>query len=149
MIVRVYEASALEALLPHRYPFLLVDRAEVTERGRAVVGYKRISSTEWWLEGSAGCAMPFSLVLEALAQTSGVLLPDLLDGAEGGVAYFLGADRVRMRREPRVGDELRMHVTLAQWRRGICRTRGIATVGGHVAMTATLTTVVRGTARDE
>jgi len=146
MAVHVYDAAALEALLPHRYPFLLIDRAEVVEPGRSVVAYKRLSGGDWWLEGKGAVEMPFSLVLEALAQASGTLLPELMDVASGAVAYFMGADRVRIRRRPRVGDTLRFDVALAQWRRGICRTRGLASVNGNVVMTAMLTTVVRSAA---
>jgi len=142
MAARVYDSAALEALLPHRYPFLLIDRAEVIEPGRSVVAYKRLSGGDWWLDGQSGAEMPFSLVLEALAQASGALLPDLMNSAS--VAYFMGADRVRIRRSARLGDTLRFDVELAQWRRGICRTRSVASVNGSVVMTAMLTTVVRG-----
>jgi 3-hydroxymyristoyl/3-hydroxydecanoyl-(acyl carrier protein) dehydratase len=67
-----------------------------------------------------------------------------MDAGSAAVAYFMGADRVRIRRRPRVSDTLRFDVELAQWRRGICRTRGVASVNGDVTMTAMLTTVVRG-----
>ena len=146
MGLRVYDSAALETLLPHRYPFLLIDRAEVIEPGRLVVAYKRLSGGDWWVDGRADPEMPFSLVLEALAQASGVLLPDLMGAPDGAVAYFMGADRVRIRRRPRAGDTLRLDVELAQWRRGICRTRGAARVNEDVVMTATLMTVVRRTA---
>ncbi|HVX41286.1 MAG TPA: hypothetical protein VHB25_17085, partial [Gemmatimonadaceae bacterium] len=59
------------------------------------------------------------------------------------IAYFMGADRVRIRTPARAGDELRLDVTVRQWRRGICRTHGIATVGDSVVLTADLTTIVR------
>lgn len=144
MAVHVYDSAALEALLPHRYPFLLIDRAEVIEPGRSAVAYKRLSGGDWWLDGRDSSAMPFSLMLEALAQASGTLLPDLMDAASGAVAYFLGANRVRIRGNARVGDELRFDITLAQWRRGVCRTHGVASVDGSKVMTAILTTVVRG-----
>jgi 3-hydroxymyristoyl/3-hydroxydecanoyl-(acyl carrier protein) dehydratase len=143
-VVRAYDARALESLLPHRYPFLLVDRIEVIEPGQRVVGSKRLTSTEWWTDAPAPIAMPFPLVLEALAQTGGALISDLPGSTTGVVAYFLGADRVRYRRPVRAGDELRLDVSLRQWRRGVCRTRGVATVDGQVVLTAELTTIVRG-----
>lgn len=140
--LRVYDARALEALLPHRYPFLLVDRVEVIEPGRRVVGTKRLTGGDWWM-GSGAVPMPFPLVLEALAQAGGTLIRDLTQGTSAVIAYFLGADRVRYRRPARAGEELRLEVSLRQWRRGVCRTRGVATVNDAVVLTAELTTIVR------
>ncbi|MDB4900022.1 MAG: fabZ [Gemmatimonadetes bacterium] len=140
----VLETRAVHALLAHRYPFLLVDRIRVVEPGRVVVGTKRVSAGEWWCVGEAPPGeMPFSLVIEALAQTSGALVRDLLDDADGAIAYFMGVQRVRLRALPRAGDELSLELTLRQWRRGICRTRGVATVDGRLVASAELTTVVR------
>ncbi len=148
MSARVYDAVAIQALLPHRYPFLLVDRIEVAEPGRRVVGTKRLTGGEWWMARESWDPIPFTLVLEALAQTSGALIPDLSPPAAGtgAIAYFMGADRIRFRRPGRIGDALRLEVSLRQWRRGVCRTRGVASVEGVVVLTAELTTIVRGTA---
>jgi 3-hydroxyacyl-[acyl-carrier-protein] dehydratase len=87
--------------------------------------------------------MPRMLILEALAQTSGALIRDLGDGASRSIGYFIGADRVRMRRDARPGETLLLDLTLEQWRRGVCRTRGVATVAGEIILTASLTTIVR------
>lgn len=145
----VYDAWSIHSLLPHRYPFLLVDRIEVVKPGERVIGIKRVSGGDCGPGFGHGEAMPFAVVLEALAQTSGALVRDLLAEASGSaaprgaVAYFMGADRVRLRHPPRVGDELTFVVSLRQWRRGICRTRGVASVGDAIVMTADMTTVVR------
>jgi 3-hydroxyacyl-[acyl-carrier-protein] dehydratase len=144
--MHTYDASALQLLLPHRYPFLLVDRIDVVEPGQLVAGFRLLTTTDWWLRAATDPTMPFTLVLEALAQTTGALIPDLTDAASGTVAYFMGADRVRNRRPATTGDELRLDVSLLRWRRGMCRTRGVATVDGAVVMTAELTTMVRSTA---
>lgn len=141
-VTRSYDAAALQRLLPHRYPFLLVDRIDVQQPGQLVCGYRRLTRTDWWL-GGHDTAMPFSLVLEALAQTSGALIPDLADSSPGAVAYFMGADRVRQRHQPVAGDLLQMEVSLLRWRRGLCRTRGVATVDGTLVMSAELATMVR------
>lgn len=148
MHARTYEAADLERLLPHRYPFLLVDRITVEVPGKRVRGTKRLTAGEWWSELHPEQAVPFTLVLEALAQTGGALIPDLgldSDPAVAAVAYFMGADRVRMRRPPRVGDHLELTIDLLQWRRGICRTRGVAVVQstGELVLSAELTTVIR------
>ncbi len=141
------DSAQLLDLLPHRYPFLLVDRIEVVEPGRHVIGHKRVTAGEWWMEGGratpALAAMPHTLVLEALAQVSGALVRDLLDAAEHAIAYFMAADRVRMRRLAVAGDALTLDVTLRSWRRGICRAHGVATVGDGLVLTADLTTIVR------
>ena len=146
IMTRTFDATALLALLPHRYPFLLVDRIDVVHPGRQVVGFRQLTRTDWWLRPGADATMPFSLVLEALAQTSGALIPDLADGAPGAVAYFMGADRVRQRQSARSGDELRLDVSLVRWRRGLCRVKGAATVNSALVLSAELTTMVRGTA---
>ncbi len=143
MAYRTYDARALELLLPHRYPFLLVDRIDVVEPGHHVVGTKRLTSGEWWIDTNAPSPIAHTLVLEALAQTGGALIADLARGMSGAVAYFLVADRVRCRRGAGVGEELRLDVSLYQWRRGVCRTRGTATVEGTVVLTAELTAIVR------
>jgi 3-hydroxymyristoyl/3-hydroxydecanoyl-(acyl carrier protein) dehydratase len=143
--MRTYDAAALQRLLPHRYPFLLVDRVDVRRPGEMVSGYRRLTSTDWWLAGAPARAMPFTLVLEALAQTSGALIPDLADGVDRTVAFFIGADRVRPRGPAMSGDELQLDITLLRWRRGICRARGIAHVEDAIVLTAELSIAVRTT----
>jgi len=141
--------DGIERLLPHRYPFLLVDRIDIVEPGKHVVGIKQLTSGEWWARGSstngyaARAEFPFSLLIEALAQAGGALIRDLSGGVPGAIAYFMGADRVRIRGAARAGDELRFDVRLRQWRRGICRTRAEARADGRIVLTAELTTIVR------
>jgi 3-hydroxyacyl-[acyl-carrier-protein] dehydratase len=147
MTQAILETPELQALLAHRFPFLLVDRVRVLESGRHVVGTRQVSANEWWCDPQVPdtAYMPFGLVIEALAQTTGALLRDLTDDAPGAIAYFMGVNRVRLRRAVRPGDELELAVTLLHWRRGICRARGVATVGGALVASAVLTIVVRGT----
>lgn len=142
----VLEGAALTALLPHRYPFLLVDRIRVMEPGRLAIGTKRITAGEWWCDGGDSAAgIPFSLVVEALAQTTCALLQAAADGTGGAIAYFVAADRVRFRHRAHPGDELQLTVTLRSWRRGVCRTHGAATVDGRLVASASLTTMLRAT----
>lgn len=142
------EGAAIQALLAHCYPFLLVDRIDIVQPGQRVIGTKRITAGEWWNEGgdSQLAVFPFSLVIEAMAQTSGALMRDLTDSAQSAVAYFMGVNRVRFRSAARAGDELTMELTLRQWRRGLCRTHGVATVNQRLVASAELTTIVRGVA---
>lgn len=140
------DAAEVLALLPHRYPFLLVDRLRVVEPGRHAVGLKRVTGGEWF--GAAGpaalAAMPGLLVVEALAQASSAVLVGLLDGAAGAIGYFAAIERVRFREPARAGDTLRLDVTLRSFRRGVARLRGVATVDGRLVADVRFTTIVRG-----
>lgn len=137
------------SLLPHRYPMLLVDRIVETVPGKRAVGIKRVTSGEWASGAPGGTStageMPHLLVVEALAQLTAAILVGLIDGASGAVGYFLGIDHVRFRGAVTPGDELRLEVELVQFRRGMCRTRGVARVGDTVVVRANMTTVVRAT----
>jgi 3-hydroxyacyl-[acyl-carrier-protein] dehydratase len=141
------DALDVLSVLPHRYPFVFVDRLRVIEPGRRAMGLKRVTGTEWF-GGSAlpNGEMPGLLVVEALAQTSAAVLIGLLDGADGAIGYFAAADRVKFRALPRAGDTIVLSVELVWYRRGVARLCGIATVNGELSARATFTTVVRGRA---
>ncbi len=143
-------------LLPHRYPFLLLDRITSVEPGKRATGVKRVTGGEWFFgEASSfaasqtsmlpgGLTMPNSLIVEALAQLSAALLIDPRARAESPlVGYFMGIDRVRYRGVARPGDEIQLGVELLRFRRGILRTRGVAHVDGRRIVRAELTTVLR------
>ena len=133
-------------VLGHRYPFLLVDRLRVVESGRRAQGVKRVTVGDWWSEAedSGMWEMPGTLVVEALAQTSAAVLIGLVNESRGAVGYFASADRVRFRSLPRVGDTLTLTVELVWYRRGVARLRGVASVGGRLAVSANFTTIIRG-----
>jgi 3-hydroxyacyl-[acyl-carrier-protein] dehydratase len=130
-------------LLPHRAPFLLVDRLTRVDPGRRAEGVKRITGDEWCMRGAPGQPFPATLVLEALAQLSAGVMSGLADAPEGAVGYFMGLSHVKIRGEVLVGDTLEMRCTLVQFRRGICRTRGEAFVDGRRVVRAELTTIIR------
>ncbi|HEX6640065.1 MAG TPA: 3-hydroxyacyl-ACP dehydratase FabZ family protein [Thermoanaerobaculia bacterium] len=136
-------------LLPHRFPFLLVDRITGIDPGRRAEGIKRVTGNEWFLgEATLDVApprdigMPNGLVVEALAQLSAAVLIGVVDSASGAVGYFMGLDRVRYRGTVRAGDDLRLAVELRQFRRGVCRLHGDAWVGDRRVVRADLTIVV-------
>ena len=142
-----HDAIDVLSVLPHRYPFLFVDRIRVIEPGRRALGIKRVTGSEWFGESELpNGEMPGLLVVEALAQTSAGVLIGLLDGSAGAIGYFAGADRVKFRTLPRAGDTLVMSVELVWYRRGVARVRGTATVNGRLSTRASFTTVVRGRA---
>jgi len=126
------------SVLPHRYPFLLVDRIlEVTGTSR-IVGLKNVTINEPFFQGHfpGHPIMPGVLIVEAMAQVGGCLMMGTMERPETKVVYFMALDRVRFRRPVRPGDQLRMEVEVLQVRGPTCRLKGVATVEGQVAAEA-------------
>jgi 3-hydroxyacyl-[acyl-carrier-protein] dehydratase len=128
------DADGIQRILPHRYPFLLVDRVvELTPPHRAV-GIKQVTVNEPFFQGHfpGYPVMPGVLIVEAMAQVGGVAV---LSGEEyrDKLALFAGIDNVRFKRQVRPGDTLRLEVELRQIRRGIGMGSGMATVEGELA----------------
>lgn len=133
-------------ILPHRYPFLLLDRVVEVEEGKRVVGYKNVSANEPFFNGHfPGLpVMPGVLQIEALAQTSAILaISDANYDPERQVAYLMSIDGVKFRRPVVPGDRLDLEATLLQSRRGILKVQGRASVDGARACEATITAAVR------
>jgi 3-hydroxyacyl-[acyl-carrier-protein] dehydratase len=122
------------SIIPHRFPFLLVDRIEELEAGKRAVGYKNVSIGEPFFQGHFPDypVMPGVLIVEALAQVGAVAMLSL-DEYRGKIAFFAGLDNVRFKRQVKPGDVLRLEVELGQIRRNIGSGTGIATVNGEVA----------------
>ncbi|HEU5169748.1 MAG TPA: 3-hydroxyacyl-ACP dehydratase FabZ [Gemmatimonadales bacterium] len=118
--------------LPHRYPFLLVDRIVEVEGTTRVVGLKNVTINEPFFQGHfpGHPIMPGVLIVEAMAQVGGCLMLGALERPEAKVVYFMGLDGVRFRRPVRPGDQLRMEVTVLQVRGPTCRMKGVASVDG-------------------
>jgi 3-hydroxyacyl-[acyl-carrier-protein] dehydratase len=149
----VIDATAIQGLIAHRYPFLLVDAITIEVPGKRVVGHKVVTGGEWAsgapAHGAGGVqlgtarGMSGLLVVEALAQTSAALMRDLVAAQPGAVGYFVGMERIRLRTPPQAGDTLRLEVRLASFRRGIARLVGRATVDGRPCAAARFTTILR------
>ncbi|MCK6259176.1 3-hydroxyacyl-ACP dehydratase FabZ [Fictibacillus sp. KIGAM418] len=133
----------IKEIIPHRYPFLLLDTIEELEPGKRAVGKKNITANEEVFNGHFPDynIFPGVLTLEACAQTGAVALLSL-DEYKGKIAMFAGADRVRWKRQVRPGDTLLMEVELLQIRRGIGKGKVTATVDGELAMDAEITFAV-------
>ncbi len=124
-------------MLPHRYPFLLVDRILECDDKARIVGLKNITVNEPYFQGHfpGNPIMPGVLQLEAMAQVGGVLMNTLFKN-DGKVAYFLAVDNARFRRIVRPGDQLRIEVNLLRARLGMSKLHGRITVGDEVASEA-------------
>lgn len=117
--------------IPHRYPFLLVDRAESYLEGKSIVGFKLVTANEPHFTGHfpGNPVMPGVLIVEAVAQTGALLMSKTLDAdIEKTVIFFMGVDKVRFRRPVVPGDVLRMPVEVTYARHGVFRFHGRATV---------------------
>ena len=128
------ESEQIQAIIPHRYPFLLVDRILEVEYGARAVGIKNVSVDEPFFPGHFPGApiMPGVLIVEALAQVGAVAILGMPEHA-GRIAYFAGLDAVRFRRVVRPGDQLSLEVVLDRVRRNIGTGTGTARVGEEVA----------------
>ncbi len=130
-------------LLPHRYPFLLVDRVVEWEPGVRIVGLKNVSINEPFFVGHfpGHPIMPGVLIIEALAQTGGILALKALGGGKK-LAYFAGIDRCRFRRQVLPGDQLLLDVTVTAHKGPVWKMHGEARVGGALAAEADVTATV-------
>jgi UDP-3-O-[3-hydroxymyristoyl] N-acetylglucosamine deacetylase/3-hydroxyacyl-[acyl-carrier-protein] dehydratase len=135
---QVLEISRIMEILPHRYPFLLVDRIIDVEQDRRVVGIKNVTINEPFFQGHfpGHPIMPGVLIVEALAQAACVLLMDKQIDPTKHVAYFMALDNVKFRRPVVPGDQLRLEVTRLQGRGRTWRLKGEAYVEGQLAAEA-------------
>ncbi len=136
----VLDTGQILSVLPHRYPFLLVDRIVELEEGKRVVGIKNVTISEPFFQGHFPDhpVMPGVLIVEAMGQVGGVLLMGLVEDPEANVVYFTGLDNVRFRQPVRPGDQLVCELELVRRRGTHCKMRGVAKVGGSVVAEADL-----------
>jgi UDP-3-O-[3-hydroxymyristoyl] N-acetylglucosamine deacetylase/3-hydroxyacyl-[acyl-carrier-protein] dehydratase len=128
-----WDISAIEQILPHRYPFLLVDRILELD-DRRVVGIKSFTVNEWFFAGHfpGHPIVPAVLIVEAMAQVGGFLLLSRVDEREKKLVYFMAIDNARFRKPVRPGDTVRFELELVRLRRGTCKMRGSAFVNGEL-----------------
>lgn len=123
--------------LPHRYPFLLVDKI-IEQEDKRIVGIKNVTINEPFFQGHfPGLPiMPGVLILEAMAQVSGLHYLRHVDEPEKYVFYFAGLDKVKFRKPVVPGDQLRMEIEVLRSRKNSCKTKGTALVDGELAAEA-------------
>jgi 3-hydroxyacyl-[acyl-carrier-protein] dehydratase len=136
--------------LPHRYPFLLVDRVISIDKGRHIRALKNVTMNEPFFQGHFPHrpVMPGVLMLEALAQAAALLAFDALDTSpnENSVYYFAGIDGARFKRPVEPGDQLILDVELLRMKAGIFKFKARALVGEELAVEAELTCAMRSVA---
>ncbi len=148
----VIDITRILEILPHRYPFLLVDRITVVEPGKRASGIKNVSFNEPFFQGHfpGNPVMPGVLIVEAMAQVGAVLLLSDMPDRDGKLVYFAGIDRAKFRRPVVPGDRLRFEVEVLKLRSRVARLRGEAFVDDVLAAEAEMfsSLVERGRARE-
>jgi 3-hydroxyacyl-[acyl-carrier-protein] dehydratase len=136
----ILDINAIQSILPHRYPFLMVDAVLEMERLTRIVGIKNVSINEHFFQGHfpGKPIFPGVLIIEAMAQTGGLLLLLEVPDRERKLLYFVAVDDARFRRPVVPGEQLRLEVTVISWRGNFCKLRGVGTVNGELAAEATL-----------
>jgi 3-hydroxyacyl-[acyl-carrier-protein] dehydratase len=135
-----FDIRKIMETIPHRYPFLLVDRIIELDPGQRAVGIKNVSANEWFFEGHfpGNPIMPGVLQIEALAQV-GAVAALTSEQHQGKLGLFAGIDKVRFRRQVIPGDQLRLEVEMTRIRGPIGKAKATASVNGETAAEGELT----------
>src|SRR5699024_7234907 len=123
--------------IPHRYPFLLVDKVLEQEEGKRVIAIKNVTANEPFFQGHFldYPVMPGVLILEALAQAGAIAVLGIEEN-KGKIGFFAGVDKCRFKKQVKPGDQLKLEVEITRMRGAIGKGKGIATVDGEVACEA-------------
>jgi UDP-3-O-[3-hydroxymyristoyl] N-acetylglucosamine deacetylase/3-hydroxyacyl-[acyl-carrier-protein] dehydratase len=134
------DITAILKIMPHRYPFLLVDRVVDIQPKKRVVAVKNVTMNEPFFSGHfpGHPIMPGVLIVEAMAQAGGILLLNTVDDPENKLVYFMGIDGVRFRKPVMPGDQIRFELEMIQFRRGTCKMQGKAFVDSELVTEALL-----------
>jgi 3-hydroxyacyl-[acyl-carrier-protein] dehydratase len=136
------DVNEIRQYLPHRYPFLLVDRVVELNLGESIVAYKNVTINEPFFNGHFPNhpVMPGVLIIEAMAQAAGILGFKTMDKKpeDGSIYYFVGADNARFKRPVVPGDRLQLEAKIVTEKRGIWKFECRASVDGDTACTATI-----------
>lgn len=138
------DVQQIKDIIPHRYPFLLVDQVVEKKSGERVVGLKNVTANEPFFEGHFPDypVMPGVLILEALAQTGAIAVLEM-EKNKGKIGFLAGVDKCRFKREVKPGDQLRLEVEIIRMKGPIGKGKGIATVNGETACEAEITFAIK------
>ena len=141
----MYTIEDIMKVLPHRYPFLLVDRILEIEANKRIVGLKNVTINEPFFQGHfpGHPIMPGVLIIEAMAQVGGMLLMGSVEEPDRKVVYFMSLDNVKFRRPVKPGDQIRFELDVVQLRGSVCKMRGVGKVDGEVVVEADMAAMVR------
>ena len=138
----VMDVKEIREYLPHRYPFLLVDRVTELNLGDSIVAYKNVTVNEPFFNGHFPDhpVMPGVLVIEAMAQAAGILGFKTMDKTpqDGSIYYFVGSDKLRFKRPVVPGDKLQLDAAIVSEKRGIWKFDCRASVDGQLVASATI-----------
>ncbi len=137
------DVNEIKTIIPHRYPFLLVDRIISLEKSKSAVGIKNVSANEGFFEGHfpGNPIMPGVLIIEALAQTAGILA-NVSSEKKYKSVYFMSIERAKFRKPVVPGDQLRLEVELVKQRNTVLKFSGIARVDDKVVAEADFTAMM-------
>ncbi|MCB2185065.1 MAG: 3-hydroxyacyl-ACP dehydratase FabZ [Deltaproteobacteria bacterium] len=141
----IMDVERIREIIPHRFPFLLVDRILELERGKFIRALKNVTANEAFFQGHfpARSVMPGVLIIEAMAQAGGVMAYDSAPEAQDKIIYFLGMDKVKFRRPVVPGDQLILELTSLHRSSRAWKMAGKAMVEGQVAAQAELTATIQ------
>jgi 3-hydroxyacyl-[acyl-carrier-protein] dehydratase len=133
-VSKIIDAEEISNILPHRYPFLFVDKVEIVEEGKKGIGFKNVTINEYYFQGHfpEKPVMPGVIIIETIAQVGAVILLSK-DEYKGLIPYFAGINKFRFKRVVKPGDMLRMEVEITKLRGSIGIGEGKAYVGEEVA----------------
>jgi UDP-3-O-[3-hydroxymyristoyl] N-acetylglucosamine deacetylase/3-hydroxyacyl-[acyl-carrier-protein] dehydratase len=139
-----FDIQAIERIMPHRYPMLLVDRILLLEERRRVVGIKNVTINEPFFVGHFPDhpIMPAVLILEAMAQVGGILLLNTVENPESKLVYFMAIDKAKFRRPVRPGDQIVFDLELVRLKGRICQMNGKGYVRGNLVAEAELLSTI-------
>jgi 3-hydroxyacyl-[acyl-carrier-protein] dehydratase len=136
------DVNEIRQYLPHRYPFLLVDRVIELNLNESIIAYKNVTINEPYFNGHFPNhpVMPGVLIIEAMAQAAGILGFKTMDKKpeDGSIYYFVGSDKARFKRPVVPGDRLQLEAKIVTEKRGIWKFECRATVDGELACSATI-----------
>lgn len=134
------DITGIQKILPHRYPFLLVDAIEEMEPKKRIVGIKNVTANESYFQGHfpGQPVMPGVLIIESIAQTAGVLLLNEVPDRDNKIIYLVAIDNARFRRPVLPGDQLKIELVVMSCRGTFCKLEGRAYVNGELAAEATM-----------